>query len=358
MEVTDLVSVIIPIYNGERFLEKAVNSVLNQTYKNIEVILVNDGSIDNSRAICDLFAKKDGKIKVIHQENAGVSIARNNAMDIARGEFIQFVDCDDYIEKDMVKTLIKEINKNNDIVLCGFNRIYKDKNNRVKKVNSSSYNEPNLTKIEFIESFGIYFKGFFINYISNKLYRRKIIKENNLSFNNKIERVEDLVFNLDYLDCCNKISIIEGFFYNYVNYNEDSITSGFNKNLYSSQQIMYNYVRRFLIKNDSYYGKNKEIVEIKYTDSIIGTIDNLFHINSTYSPKEIKLEINNIVKNNIVIKNISYFNKVGLQKRIVGKMVENKNINLIFYYFKIKNYAKIKMKWFYEFLRKLNSYTK
>lgn len=92
-----LISVIIPVYMAEKFLHRCVNSVLNQTYQNFEIILINDGSKDKSGMICDEYAKKDKRIKVIHQENQGVSAARNKGLDMARGEWIYFLDSDDYI---------------------------------------------------------------------------------------------------------------------------------------------------------------------------------------------------------------------------------------------------------------------
>lgn len=115
-----LVSVIIPIYNVELYLEECIKSVINQTYKNLEIILIDDGSIDKSGEICDRFAKQDSRIKVIHKENEGLSVARNTGIDIAKGEYIQFVDADDYIDINMIKeTCEKAIKYDIDIVTFG-----------------------------------------------------------------------------------------------------------------------------------------------------------------------------------------------------------------------------------------------
>lgn len=108
-----LISIIVPIYKVEKYLEKCIGTIMDQTYKNIEIILVDDGSPDNSPQICDEYAKKDSRIIVIHQKNGGLSNARNSALNIAKGEYIGFVDGDDYIANDMYETLYNAIKENN-----------------------------------------------------------------------------------------------------------------------------------------------------------------------------------------------------------------------------------------------------
>ena len=101
-----LISVIVPIYKSEKYLEKCIESIIGQTYKNIEIILVDDGSEDRCGEICDAYSLKDNRIKVIHKKNGGISDARNAGLDIATGEYIGFVDSDDYIANDMLETLL------------------------------------------------------------------------------------------------------------------------------------------------------------------------------------------------------------------------------------------------------------
>lgn len=115
------ISIIVPIYNVEKYLQKCVDSILCQTYKNLEIILVNDGSPDNCPAICDEYAKKDKRIKVIHKQNGGVSSARNAGLDVATGKYVQFVDSDDWVEPEYSKTMINLIEENNcDLGICGY----------------------------------------------------------------------------------------------------------------------------------------------------------------------------------------------------------------------------------------------
>ena len=122
-----LISVIVPIYNVEKYLQKCVESIINQTYKNLEIILVDDGSPDNCPAICDSYAVKDSRIKVIHKVNGGLSDARNAGMKIATGEYISFIDSDDYISNDFINELYSAINsQNSDIAECKIIKVYED----------------------------------------------------------------------------------------------------------------------------------------------------------------------------------------------------------------------------------------
>lgn len=114
------ISIVVPIYNVEKYLKKCIESIINQTYKNLEIILVNDGSTDNSYKICEEYAGRDKRIKVINKENGGLSDARNAGLRVATGEYISFIDSDDYIELDMIYNLYQGIMKNNaDICCCG-----------------------------------------------------------------------------------------------------------------------------------------------------------------------------------------------------------------------------------------------
>jgi glycosyltransferase involved in cell wall biosynthesis len=118
-----LVSVIIPVYNAEQFLKRCLNSIVHQTYSNIEILLVNDGSSDNSRAICDEYAINDQRVNVIHKENAGPSKAREDGINQSKGEYLIFVDADDYIDVNMIERMISVAEQGFDIVQCGFRKV-------------------------------------------------------------------------------------------------------------------------------------------------------------------------------------------------------------------------------------------
>ena len=130
----DLISIIVPIYNVEQYLKKCLDSVINQTYHNIEIILIDDGSTDNCGSICDEYANRDKRIKVIHKTNGGLSDARNVGIDITKGKYITFIDSDDYVEKDYVYYLYNVMKEcNTDIAFCGYKVCYEKKKNNGKK---------------------------------------------------------------------------------------------------------------------------------------------------------------------------------------------------------------------------------
>ena len=140
----NLISIIVPVYNVEQYLSKCIDSIINQTYKNLEIILIDDGSTDKSGEICDKYKNEDKRIIVIHQLNGGVSAARNTGIGVAKGKYILFIDSDDWIEKDYVSSLFTYAGDDT-IVCCGYKRIFDDKiiENSVKKFTE-------LNKVEFL----------------------------------------------------------------------------------------------------------------------------------------------------------------------------------------------------------------
>jgi glycosyltransferase involved in cell wall biosynthesis len=125
MKTTALISIIVPVYNVDKYLRKCVDSIISQTYKNLEIILVDDGSPDSSPMICDEYASKDKRVRAVHRENGGLSAARNTGIDISSGDYILFVDSDDYIDSNLVEYLLKNIiNNDSDIATVSFKLFY------------------------------------------------------------------------------------------------------------------------------------------------------------------------------------------------------------------------------------------
>ena len=177
-------SVIVPVYNTAPYLKQCFDSLLKQTYENIEFIIINDGSTDNSSEIIKEYAQKSPKFKVITQDNKGYSGARNSALEIASGDYIGFVDSDDYISPDMYEKMIKEAEQNADIVSCGFYRVYQ--NNKQEDSNRLYVNlSKNGNYPELILDHG---------FVWNRIYRTKMLRDNNITFPTDISFGEDTFF--------------------------------------------------------------------------------------------------------------------------------------------------------------------
>ena len=169
--MSHLISVIVPVYKSEKYLDKCVESIVDQTYKNLEIILVDDGSPDNCPQICDEWAKKDGRIKVIHKENGGAAMARNAALDIASGDYIGFVDSDDYIEPNMIDKLYNALQSNGaDISICANDEV--DENYNFLKENKVPSDAPVITPYDCF--LNIYGANYAHCIIPNKLYKKEI----------------------------------------------------------------------------------------------------------------------------------------------------------------------------------------
>ncbi|OAS85138.1 glycosyltransferase family 2 protein [Metabacillus litoralis] len=189
------VSVIIPVYNAEKYVAHCIESLLNQTLKECEFIFINDGSIDDSPKIIERYKNLDSRIRVINQNNQGVSIARNKGLEIATGEYIGFVDSDDYIEKDMYQILYNSVKKSDcDAIISNL------KSEMNGKMTITSYPFSYDTKFErdYIERelLPYLFQNDNLNTAVNKLYRRKIINDNQVNFPEKVALGEDGMFNI------------------------------------------------------------------------------------------------------------------------------------------------------------------
>lgn len=169
MQADPLISIIIPVYKVEDYLERCINSVIDQTYRNLELILVDDGSPDRCPVICDEYAQKDSRIRVIHRENGGLAEARNSGLDIAKGEFISFVDSDDAIHPQFIASLYKAIiQTGSDLALCGFLNIFKEDDEIITDFADSQVNS--YTGVELLN--GAYDIEHIVAW--NKLYKKEI----------------------------------------------------------------------------------------------------------------------------------------------------------------------------------------
>lgn len=239
MKKQPLVSVIVPVYNVERYLDRCLESIVKQTYGYIELILVDDGSTDSSGQICDEWAKKDSRIQVIHKNNAGLGLARNTGMKKSAGEFLVFVDSDDYIDKSMIQRLYDAlIGYKAQVVYCSYNRV-KDSGkiqamHQAKEVTSGKQallgiiGSNKESAMDFDRRMSVW----------GAIYSNKIIANSGIAFVSEREYPsEDLIFDIKLLPMCNKVVFLNYCGYNYCQ-NEHSLTQKYIKERYILEKKM------------------------------------------------------------------------------------------------------------------------
>ena len=249
------VSVIVPVYNAEAYLERCVNSIRNQTLEDIEIILVDDSSRDGSAQMCDKMAEEDSRIKVIHKENEGAGLARNAGLQIAEGEYIGFVDSDDFVEADMFKTLYEKAEKyNSDLVMSGFFSVDGTMFSEAGGCERKTYftGDTDFETEEELRELGLGIVGALPENeddskygmsIWKNLFRHEIIKKNNIVFESERETFsEDALFMIDYISCIRKATGTADVFYNYCR-NGESISKGYKEDRFEKSLVFVKKVK-------------------------------------------------------------------------------------------------------------------
>lgn len=224
MEQRDLISIIVPVYNMEQYLDRCLESILHQTYTNLEIILVDDGSTDHSPAMCDDYAKKDHRIKVIHKENGGLSDARNAGLKIATGSYIGYVDSDDWIELNMYERMYNACIKNNaELAVCKYKAVFKD-----RTIDKGSSEEVVLSREELLNIYLFEHKQYVIyNSVWSKLFSKKLVEDMTFPVGHNSE---DIMYTTKAFCRLKRAVYIDESLYNYVLDRDGSIMNDKNIN--------------------------------------------------------------------------------------------------------------------------------
>ena len=301
------ISIIIPIFNAEKFLNKSISSVINQTYNNIEIILVNDGSTDNSKRICEKFLKEDKRIKLINCKNNGVSFARNLGLQKSTGEYIFFLDSDDWIDKKTIEIMIKNVNENNaDIVKVNHFNTYsksREKINKFDLVLKEKFKNKDLVVIEPKVREYLYANTYLLNTVWGELIKKSLTKD--ILFDNCVTYGEDLLFNFKLLKKSRKMIYLKDAYYHYY-INKNGINQNYDFNTLCKKIQNLNYVYSEIIKKY----KEKEDISYKYIKEVIENLKKIF-----LTKKQL------IVKKKLVIKE--------LDESLFRKSCERVNLNRI-----------------------------
>lgn len=207
------VSVIVPAYNAEDVVGRCLDSILGQDFTDLELIVIDDGSTDGTPAVLDGYAERDGRVRVVHKANAGVSAARNDALDLARGDYVQFLDADDWITPDATTLLVRAMEEGGaDMVIADFYRVVGE---RVARKGDIDEDGP-LTREQYADLMMQAPADYYYGVLWNKLFRRPVIERNHLRMDPDVSWSEDLIFNMEYVLHCDRIVPLRAPVYYYV----------------------------------------------------------------------------------------------------------------------------------------------
>ena len=327
------VSVIVPIYNAEPYLYNTITSIVNQTYFNIEIILIDDNSKDASLNICKMFAKKDNRIKIIkNKKNKGVSYSRNKGIDIATGKYIIFVDSDDTIEKNYIFELVNANKKDfYDIVIVNFKNVFvknSKKNNNVIKPNVI---DTSLLNGKFFDDY--YYIKSVLTTPWGKLFKREIIQENNIRFPVDVDSAEDYAFDMQYYCLVKQYKFLDLCLYNYFYRKNKSLSQ---KNTIGNFK---NHLKIIKEEYDFFYKYNIKNKEIMLGDCLVMRCLGYMVLRESLSYSDCRERLN-LLK--LVTKNPRKCTKI--KDKIILKLI-NKNIYLpVYLYCFLRVYAKFILK--------------
>ena len=327
------VSVIIPVYNAEKYLNKCIDSIINQTLKEIEIICVNDGSIDSSLNILENYKNKDNRIIIINQKNLRQAAARNNGMKIAKGEYISFIDSDDFVENNFLENMYNEAKNNDSDIAVSNVKSFINDNYLINDIYVGYwcfYNYHSNVLINAEDKFGVIYSCA----IWNKIYRRDFLIKNNIYFFENLF-LEDVSFNNIAAILSNKIILLKDTWYYYNRGNESSFMVNAEISKRTLDMINMTKKSREFLKNKLYNDASKIYCQILDSFEIYNLLGWLNQINIKYRNKYYKLLrktfINlNIENNDFILKEyLQSYNEVIKYKNYISFLYK-KNINRIF----------------------------
>ncbi len=320
------VSIIIPCYNIAEHLSKCIESVLAQTYPDFELLLVNDGSTDNTLKIIEAFAEKDMRIKVFTHENKGVSYTRNVGIENAKGEYLMFIDGDDYVKDDYIEKLVASAEEGS-WPLCGMINV---RNGNIKE-NEHFSQLKHLFPDGFIEKerFLRVLEYYSLSSPCARLYERNIIAENQIRFDDSITYQEDLIFNLTYIDRINKINLVDYFGYYYIEHGTSS-TSRFHTK-FDHIQLLRDGLQQMV-----YSTEDGLIAKEFIFHTVLRKIANIFHPDSDKNDAAKLSELTQLFQADYFYYIYEYI-KVSPVNLILKTLLKLKSPRLVFLFYKIKN---------------------
>ena len=278
----ELVSIVVPVYNGSKYIKQCFELIRAQTYQNLEVIFVNDGSTDDTSEVCERIISSDERFRLINKENGGTATTRNKGLDNANGKYIAFLDCDDEYKPEMIEVMVKEIEDHDaDVVACGyFFKVEKEVEGRTettyleeKKYPYRAFKNFDEMRPEYID---IWDNDMFSN-VWNKLFRMETIKKYNMRYRDGHVYTEDRVFNRLFLSKCAGVVILDKCLYFYVREREGSTTEKYRDDSFIIRDKEYNEFKDHFKEMNIWDEKSREYTSREFIERIAGCIENVFH---------------------------------------------------------------------------------
>lgn len=330
------VSVIVPAYNAENFIESCVESVLRQTYTDFELILVNDGSKDSTSAICHRLAAQDSRITVIDQENGGSSSAKNTGLGIARGSYIEFIDADDIIDQTYMEQLLRGTSEDEaDLCVGNMAFVILDKGELVLSRPTPKLHEGMFTLKEYLSYYKEYMPHAIVGSPCNKLFRRSIIEEHHLRFDETTKNNEDTWFNLEYLRCCEKVFVSASPFYRYINHQNGSASRKYIDNVIEIYIETYRRSTAFL-KEAEMYDCNAQFCKSYFIGLCIGALNGIVLQATQYTKKEKLQKMWDIVERPEVRDALKDLQEPDKKKRMIAFLMRRRWVRLLYSAFRLK----------------------
>ncbi len=325
-----LVSIIMPVYGVEKYLDYSINSVLNQTYTNFELILVDDKSPDKCPEICDKYAAQDNRIKVIHKEqNEGLGFARNTGYSAVNGKYVCFIDSDDYMEPNLLEKAFNALDENTEIVVFGINRVFENKNGSIKKIEKLIPEQKESTSSrETADIFAMLNRCKVFPFAWNKLYKKSFIDSCQIQFE-KTKLIEDFLYNIDLFSKATYIKVIPDTLSNYRKPAHETLVSAYSPDFFDLCKRKYTLEREYLRTVNAETDEYLQLLYSSYVKHLMSVFLKNKSKKANLSKAQQKQQIKLVLSDPMTEQVLSDFIPCGLPMKIVTSIFKSKNTLII-----------------------------
>lgn len=328
------ISIILPVYNVENYITKSIQSVLNQTYENFELLVIDDGSPDKSMEAAEQF--EDARIKVFHKKNGGLSDARNFGLERALGEYIYFMDSDDWIEPTLLAFSLEAIEKFEcDFIIFGYHLDRESLKGDLLSTKAIKHESTVFIKEENNLNFKDNTLGL-LGYAWNKFYKTSFLNNNSLRFIKGISLVEDILFNTKVYGLTNKIVFIENALYHYIDRPATSLIKTFHKNSFELKVRRNLAINGFLREWQTEESLKREVLAHSIVSGIRYCVNNLFAFKNNLSFKEKLNYLNEMLHHEETIKYIDFYTPIAAQDKVYKMLIRSRAVYPLYILCKIK----------------------